>query len=917
MTGYRESKTKFVGRIWELDYLKNLLNKSIADEGQFAVISGEAGIGKTRLVQELKRYAISQNVRCMEGASTYHEVSDPYLPFLTALSDITAPSIIEDSQKYVTIDEAFLINNAGIVVSYASRAGGNILSEDIIGAMLTAVESFVKDAFGDENTAAKGLETLAYGATRIMIEHGKLIFLAVVLSGEEPEGLREDLRKLVAKIEGRYSDLIGEWDGTVSMVKEITKIIQNLTTVKYRTKQALKDIDIRNEKNRVFERVLEIIVKTSEKEPIFIILEDFHWADTSSLQLLQYIARNTKDKRIFICVTYRPEELDNTGERKVHPLKEALLRMSRHKLFIPMELSSLTWSEVAQMLASNLGTLDFPMEFKEKIYVETEGNPFFVEEMLYTCREEGVISLEDGAWQFHETHESIIPSTIKDLITLRIERLDSDSTETIRYASVLGNEFDFNVVEMTMPLSDEELISCLDNLETNNLIAVDPENDELYQFNHSKIREVVYDGIKSHRRRLLHKKAALAIEELNKDNLDDVVYQLAHHYSKTKDLKNALNYSILAGDKATGEFALDEAYDYMLLARNVLEQIEDDSFKKEKKLEILNCLGDISFAIGEWDSALEYMNELIEYGNKTGDTNKIFMGYRVIGNIHLSRCEWDLSKEYLEKGLEIVQENNNVRGMADSLYILGSLHEKRGDFHKAQGYYEDSMKKAQSAKDNFLMADAYLGMGRVNAQQGHYQSAVEQMQKSEEILEEIGNLNELAKAHINLGHAFLCQDKFDESISYYEKALEWARKTKNIRLEGHGLSNLGESYIKKNEPDKAMDCLDRALTIFKRLDEKFMISDVYRHYGCVYKLKHEWERSTEYFNKSIEIFRELNMPYYVGCGLYEFGLMYKANGDLDNARRHLDEAHDIFKDLDNQELIEKIEIELEALDKKD
>jgi tetratricopeptide (TPR) repeat protein len=586
-------------------------------------------------------------------------------------------------------------------------------------------------------------------------------------------------------------------------------------------------------------------------------------------------------------------------------------------MFAPLKLSSLNEPEVAQMLASNLGTFDFPMEFKDRIYMETEGNPFFVEEMIYTFRDEGVISLVGGAWQFHDTYKSIIPSTIKDLITLRIERLDSASIDTIKYASVLGKEFDFNVVEMTMPINDEELISCLDNLEANNLITVDPENDELYQFNHNKIREVVYDGIGSHRKRMIHKKAAISIKELNEDNLDEVVYQLAHHYSKTKDYPNALNYSILAGEKATREFALDEAYNYMLRAKDVLKQIEDNNYKNEKNLDVLSHLGEICYAMGEWDFALEHLNELIESSKTTGDDNRLFRGYCIIGNIHLSRSEWDLAQENIEKGLKIGKKSDDFRGVADCMYILGALYEKRGEFHEAIGSYKDSLKGALSVGENLLIANAYLGIGRVYAQQGQYQDAIEHMQKSVEIFEKIGDLNELAKAYVNLGHAHFCLNEFDESISHYEKAIEWAKKTKNIRMQGHGLSNLAELYIKKNEPEKAKDSLDKALDIFKKLDEKFMISDVLRHYGCVYRLKQEWERSTEYFNKSIEISRELNMPYYVGYGLFEFGLMYKAKGDFTSANQNLNEAQEIFKEIDNQELLKKIEKELETLNKKD
>jgi predicted ATPase len=208
-----------------------------------------------------------------------------------------------------------------------------------------------------------------------------------------------------------------------------------------------------------------------------------------------------------------------------------------------------------------LGTTDFPLEFENRVYQETEGNPFYVEEMFYTFFDEGIISLEGGAWRFHDISKSLIPSTIKDLVTLRIERLDNKTIDTIKHASVIGKEFDFNVLGETMLLNEEDLILTLENLETKNLISPDSENDELYRFNHSKIREVVYDGIGGHRKRMMHEKAAVSIKELNKDNEEDVIYQLAHHYSKTKDHNKSLKYSILAGEKASREFALDEAYD--------------------------------------------------------------------------------------------------------------------------------------------------------------------------------------------------------------------------------------------------------------------------------------------------------------------------------------------------------------------
>ncbi|UCE72958.1 MAG: tetratricopeptide repeat protein [Methanomassiliicoccales archaeon] len=913
-------QSKFVGREEALDELKNRLDESLAGRGQLALISGEAGIGKTRLLHELKKYASSNQVRCLEGGCIYHDVSNPYLPFLTAFSELTTPSFVDEAKKYVMIDEAFLINNAGKVVSYASRIGANILDEDIVGAMLSAVESFVKDAFGDGESAVKGLDTLVYGTIRIFIEHGKHVFLAVVLSGGEPEGIREDLKKLVNKIEDKYHDVLKDWDGQIAKVREISEIISGLTTVKYRVKLAIRDIDIKEEKDRVFERVLQLIIETAEDEPLLLILEDIHWADTSSLQLLQYVTRNTQESRVFICGTYRPEELDDVGDKKVHPLKEAIQRMSRHKMFAPIELTRLPPSEVSDMLTSIFGMPEFPSGFKERIFKETEGNPFFIEEMLHSFQDEGAISFKEGGWHISEVSGIAIPSTIKDLIALRIERLDEGSMNAIKYASVIGQEFGYEVLKYCLEIDEETFVNLLDKLMEAKLIYEAPEDsagEYNYRFAHGKITEVIYEGLSSGKRRLIHSKVGEAIEELNQHRIEDVVYDLAYHFFKSRRFDKARYYAKEGGDKAIGSYAAEDAIGYYELALESLKRSQDREPLSEsdltEEIETLSKLGDVCYIIGEWDRALEYQRQLIELSGKIGDKARMLGGYCAIGYIYFSRGEWKLALENLEKGLRIGEETEDDRGIADSLYFLGALHEKRGDFNEAIINYGESMGRAVNMGDNLLIGNAYLGIGRVYGQQGQYDESIKHMQKSIEIFKENENLNDLAKAYINLGQANFCRGSLEESILYYDKGLKIAKKTGNIRLEGHGLSNLGESYTKKYELEKAIYCLDKALEIFKKLDEKSMISDVYTHFGCVYRLKQEWDRSKDYFKKSLEISRELNMPYYVGCGLLEFGLMHKAKGDLEKAKEQLSEAMEIFKYLNNQEMLKKIEKELEAL----
>lgn len=889
------------------------MDESREGKGQFVLINGEAGIGKTRLTQELKKYAISKNVRCLEGNCIYHEVSDPYLPFITALSDITTPSIIDDSQKYVTIDEAFLINNAGSVVSYASRIGANILSEDIVGAMLSAVESFVKDAFGDEESTPKGLETLVYGTTRILIEHGDLVFLAVVLSGEEPEGLREDLQKLVAKIENRYSDIIREWDGSVSKVKDITKIVQGLVTVKYRIKRAIKDIDIKKEKDRVFERVLQLVIEASMDDPILLILEDIHWADISSLQLLQYVARNTRTARVFICGTYRPEELEDPGEKRIHPLKETIQRMSRYKMFALIELERLKPNEVSEMLTSIFETTNLPNGFVNNLFRETEGNPFFIEEMLYSFHDEGIINLEGGAWSFREGPERIIPSTIKDLVTLRIERLDEGSVDTIKHASVIGQEFEFNLLGRTLGMNEEELVSTLENLETKKLIQVDLKDDELYRFNHSKIQEVVYQDLSNHRKRMIHEKVAVAMEDLNKDKLENIVYKIAYHYSKTKDHEKALGYAIKAGEKASSEFAFDEAFSYYREALNAVENLNETTDNKRKKLEIVIHLGDICMVIGNWDQALEYYHLAKKLSEELQDEKRKAESYRNIGYIYTCKNEWEPALENHEIALKISEDIKAYHLVADTFYNLGAVYEKKGDFHKAIEYYGRCMENAVNIGDSQEIARGYLGVGRVYAQKGQYQDSIDSFEKAVEILEKKGDLGELSKAYVNLGATYLLIN-IDEAIKCHKKAIELAEKTGDIRMKGYAFINMAYTLIeKKDELKKASDILDKALNIFKKFDERMAISIIYINYGSIFRLQKEWDKSSDYYEKALEISKELSMPYYIGDILLEYGIMLRDKGDSEEANIKLTKSLEIFESLQNEEMIEKVKKEMASL----
>ncbi|MEM2900735.1 MAG: ATP-binding protein, partial [Thermoplasmata archaeon] len=241
------NKPALIGREKELSQLKEMLDSMLAGHGGLVFISGEAGIGKTRLIFELRDYAHPLGVHFLTGRSLYHEGSDPYLPFIDALREYFK----KEKSEEIKVDE-----KVSAPIGFIGHIGG-----------LDKIES----------------------------RSGE---------GAIPLGL--------------------------------------LTTFGHESSSKREEIDIRKERDRMFETVLQLIISISKEKPLILFLDDLQWADSASLQLLYYISRNIRESRVLICCTYRPEDLLES-EGKAHPLTDTIKRMSRERLFATINLKKLNY----------------------------------------------------------------------------------------------------------------------------------------------------------------------------------------------------------------------------------------------------------------------------------------------------------------------------------------------------------------------------------------------------------------------------------------------------------------------------------------------------------------------------------------------------------------------------------------------
>ena len=283
-------------------------------------------------------------------------------------------------------------------------------------------------------------------------------------------------------------------------------------------------LSLQEERDRLFELLYRIVLDISEKSPLLLVLDDLQWADDSSLQLLHYLARNIRNTRVLMCGVYCPEDLENNGT-KTHSSSETIRRMRIEKLLYEIKLDRFNEELSARIIESLVGKQGLPKEFIKKLYNESEGNPFFIEEVLRSLVNEGLIDIDGYGFDLNVDISQIrIPGTIRDVIAQRIDRLDDRTKKVLRFASVIGNSFTFEPLHRICGVTEEEVIDAIDASIAANIIHEDvTSKEERYKFDHAQVRVAIYNMMSRTRRRFMHKKIGYTIEELSKNRINEVV----------------------------------------------------------------------------------------------------------------------------------------------------------------------------------------------------------------------------------------------------------------------------------------------------------------------------------------------------------------------------------------------------------
>jgi protein O-GlcNAc transferase len=882
-----ELQPPLIGRQEELSLLLEHLERSRSGRGSTILISGEAGIGKTRLLEELKAVARSMGVQVL-SASSFYESLTPYLPFLEALRSGGLEHLLVGHAP--RIEGMYLLTDTGLLIKSVVRGDRTNLDSDIFAGMLSTVGNFVGDSLAglrlEESTDT--MRRLDYGDYSILLERQNHTILVAVVTGTETGFLVDDMGEALAEAERTFGSRLKTWDGDEEGLSAVADLMVPLLD-KY-DGASLGNQNPKATRDLLFESVAGGLVYRARSRPILLCLEDLQWADPSTLALFHYVARSAAGGGLMMVGTFRPEDI-LAVEGAAKSLTETMARMDREHLHQRIDLKRMPEATTTDVVMSVLGPGESIRELARMIHREGEGNPLFSLELVRLMIDEGILVEEDGSWRLvRPLGQWEIPAKIRDTILRRVDRAGDDYRNVLDCASVIGEEFSSEVLASALTMDMQPLLRALRMLDVRHSM-IHPQ-DGKYRFHHVKIKDVLYNELPPELRVEYHETIASAIEKLGAAKLDAIAGELAFHYSRGKNREKAILYLRKAADLAKERYSNEESIRFYREALGLAQGPEQrfeilenlgllqdqvgyvresvTSYKgalevasgKEARVRILTRLGAAIASLGDLGESNRVCKEALEFVHGEGSQEEA-LALHSLGFSYRLQGALEEALECFERSLAIRQQMGDRAGAAQSLYQIGIAHENRGAFERAAQFYQQSLDLAEEAGAERPRMMALLAVG----------------------------MN-----HVQLG-------EFDYALEYFGRSLALAEKVGDREWAAECLGNIGYVHVKRGDFDKALDYLGKSVGIGEKTDNESLVACVRPFLGLVHAERGDLDRALADCRESLEFLEGTGSTYETGVCLLLFGKVHQILGNSDQALVRFRAGEEMARGIGAKELI--------------
>jgi tetratricopeptide (TPR) repeat protein len=594
--------------------------------------------------------------------------------------------------------------------------------------------------------------------------------------------------------------------------------------------------------------VRTLLTGLAEKSPVVLVLDDLHWADEASLNLLTGMSDLPKQKAILIIGMLRPDA--------EAPSWQAIRQIEQNggERFHSIHLEPLAESETDKLLRNLLGLEDVPRAFREQIAEKAGGNPFFVEELIRSLVDTGQIVAEDQHWRVAGSEGKIsLPTTLRGVLSARIDRLPESARHTLQMAAVIGRFFDLRILQrLAQTERVDEQVSVLQKA-----ALVEVRGGE-GAFRHALIQDAAYDSILMKRRPELHRLTGEALEEMQAERTEEFAALLAHHFFAAEDPRS-LKYDTLAGQNAARLYANAEAATHFKRALETGERLGIDAARLR---DLYLQLGAVYELAGRYNEALENYKRLQALGAKNGDDRIELDGLMALATVYSTPTALhnaELAERATVEALEISSRvgDPGIQAKLTWTLMLGHLHSRR--IPKALEYGTQALKLARAAGNKEQLAFVLNDLGRVHVCSGDFEAAFDVIHEARQLWRDLDNRVMLAdnlgaeeEADYSLGH-------YDEQISIGRQALELSEALDNPWGKSYHRLLMGLAHFEKGDPQAAFQLVregvelgDSAGLIISSIAGRCDLGWFYGWYGAV-------DRGLELTDHAIELARA-NLP---------------------------------------------------------
>jgi predicted ATPase/class 3 adenylate cyclase len=557
-------------------------------------------------------------------------------------------------------------------------------------------------------------------------------------------------------------------------------------------------------KGRLFTVMEKLWRQRAGQRPTVLVFDDLHWSDRASVDLLLHLLPLTEDASLLLLWAMRPE-----GQAPGWRVKQAAEADFGYR-YSEIALRPLSQAGSSELVDSLLTISDLPAALRTRILEKSEGNPFFVEEVVRTLIDSGAVERDETGqhWQATGTSEAIeIPGNVQALLTARIDRLEAEAKRTLQLASVIGRSFYYRVLALVTEVAEEldgqrlNLTDQLLTLERAELIREAARLPELeYLFHHALTQEAAYSTILLRQRRAHHHQVAEALERVFPERRAELAGSLADHFYEAGTYEKALDYYTLAGDEAYRLHASAEAVEHYGRAIACAGKVGASS---EQLVRLFTRRGRSYELNNRFDEALDNYREMMRLAAKSGDRALELASMTaecIVRVIQTPLHDPQRARELAERALPLAQELGDRAAEARVLWgLLLVEHWGGGDNHQGLAYGERSLAIARELELKEQMGFTLTTLATANIALGRLEVARQTILEAREIWQELGNTPMLADSYGLTSITFWNAGQFEDAAA---AALERIRVSKSIGNDWNhaaGLSILALTHYELGE----------------------------------------------------------------------------------------------------------------------